>query len=483
MSIYLAIDLGTTGCRSILFDDSLREMGSAYEEYGLITPDAKSVEQDAELWWILTLRTAKKAISDSGIDPLSVKGISISSQGITVVPVDRELKPLYNALTWLDMRASEETEGLLRDYGDIPMFTHTGKHIDPAYTLPKLLWMKKHLPDIWDSAWKFLMPMDFLLAKFTGNCVTDHSMASGTLFYDIKNCVWSEEILDRYGIPKEKLPELRWSGESAGKVLPHVAKELGISEDCIVAVGAQDQKCAALGAGLCDGTMTISLGTAAAVTKRWNEALTAEHTTISWCGYADKGTWVTEGVVNTAGTCLRWLRDTVYNGESYKTIDEEADAIRRENTVLFHPYLSGASAPDSDPEATGTFYGINLSTKRGNFAAAVMDGVAFQIRRLLEAMDAYGNVARLVIFGGGAKSKLWCQIISDATGLALTVPSTAEAAGAGAAILAARACGVTLSPLEGAFTYEPSDAKEIYEVRYQKYCDIKNKLWKGADSK
>ena len=114
MSIYLAIDLGTTGCRSILFDESLREIGSAYEEYELITPDAKSVEQDWALWWTLTLRTAKKAIAESRIDPLSVKGISVSSQGITVVPVDRELNPLCNALTWLDMRASEETDRLLR---------------------------------------------------------------------------------------------------------------------------------------------------------------------------------------------------------------------------------------------------------------------------------------------------------------------------------------------------------------------------------
>jgi xylulokinase len=178
----------------------------------------------------------------------------------------------------------------------------------------------------------------------------------------------------------------------------------------------------------------------------------------------------------------RAFTDTVYSGESYKVIDEEADAVRQDNTVLFYPYLSGASAPDSDPEATGAFYGINLSTKRGNLAAAVMEGVAFQIRRLLEAMDAYGNVDRLVIFGGGAKSKLWCQIIADATGLTLTVLSTAEAAGAGAAILAAKACGTTLSPLAEAFTYEPSEWKEVYEERYQKYCDIKNKLWKGADS-
>ncbi len=481
MSIYLAVDLGTTGCRSILFDEMLTELGSAYEEYPLITPDDKSVEQEAALWWELTLRTAKNAIVDASVDPKEVKGISVSSQGITIVPVDRELKPLYNAMTWLDMRASEETAYLKEDFGDTPMFTHTGKHIDGAYTLPKLLWMKKHLPEIFDSTWKFLMPMDFLIAKFTGNCVTDHSMASGTLLYDIKNCVWSVELLRRYGIPENKLPRIKWSGECAGTVLPHVAETLGLSPDCIVAVGAQDQKCAALGAGLAEDTMTISLGTAAAVTKRWTAPLTEEHTSVGWCGYAEQGTWVTEGVVNTAGTCLRWLRDLAYRGESYRILDEEADAVRQHNSVLFYPNMSGAPSPDYHPEAEGCFFGINLSTVRGNLAAAVMEGIAFEIRRLLEAMDVYDGrggtaVKNMVIFGGGAKSNLWCRIIADVTGLTLTVPTTAEAAGAGAAILAAKAAGVNLNPLAAAKKFTPAEDRSPYEERYGKYCALKTML-------
>ncbi|MBE6598926.1 MAG: hypothetical protein E7638_05740 [Ruminococcaceae bacterium] len=475
MSIYLAVDLGTTGCRSILFDDALSELASAYEEYGLITPDARSVEQDAELWWELTLRTAKAAIDKSEIDPLGIKGISISSQGITIVPVDRELKPMCNALTWLDMRAEEETAFLREDYGDGAMFTLTGKHIDAAYTLPKLLWMKKHMAETFNNAWKFLMPMDFLIARLTGQCVTDHSMASGTLLFDIKNGVWSREILDRYGIPEEKLPEIRRSGACAGKILPHVAAELGLGPDCVAAVGAQDQKCAALGAGLDMKTMTISLGTAAAVTKKWASPLTEEHTAVGWGGYAEEGAWVTEGVVNTAGTCLRWLRDIAYRGESYRVLDEEAEHVRRNNTVLFIPNMSGAPSPGYHPEEEGCFYGINLSTVRGNLAAAVMEGIAFEIRELLGKMDAYGNVERMVIFGGGAKSDLWCRIIADVTGLSLTVPTTAEAAGAGAAILAAKAVGVCLPPLPEARVFTPSEDRTPYEERYRAYCSLKNR--------
>lgn len=477
MELYLAIDLGTTGCRSILFDRTLRQIASSYEEYGLITPREKWTEQDAELWWDMTLRTAKQAIAGAGRDLAEIRGISISSQGITVVPVDRQLRPLCNALSWLDVRAERQTEQIRREFDGRAFFDLTGKPIEADYTLPKLLWLREERPEIWAQTWKFLMPMDFLIARLTGRCVTDHSMASGTMLYDIRSCTWSRELLEHFGIGEELLPELRRSGTCAGTVLPETAKELGLRPDCVVAVGAQDQKCAALGAGLGDGTVTISLGTAAAITKLWTKLRTEQCRAVSWCGYVRPGTWVTEGVVNTAATCLRWVRDLMFPGEDYDTINREAEAaIRSGSSLMFYPYLNGPSSPDFYPGAAGCFYGMNLSTGRGDFAAAVMEGVAFQIRILLEAMGA-ADVERTVLFGGGAKSPLWCQMIADVTGIALQVPSTEEAAGAGAAMLAAEACGQALPPLRCAKLYVPSERQEICETRYQQYRSIEKKLW------
>lgn len=475
MSIYLAIDLGTTGCRSILFDGMLRQLGAAYEEYGLITPRENWVEQDAELWWQLTLRTAKAAIAKSGIDPKSIDGIAVSSQGITIVPVDENLTPLCNALSWLDVRAEKQTARLEADWGKERMFTHTGKLIDPCYTLPKLLWLMEERPELCEKAWKFLMPLDFLVGKFTGNCVTDHSMASGTLMYDIKNCCWSKEVLEHYHIDEAKLPQLRWSGESAGVVQPEVAETLGLRADCVVAVGAQDQKCASLGAGLQEGTMTVSLGTAAAIIKLWNEPLTAQHTKVGWCGNVTPNTWVTEGVINTAGTCLRWVRDLMFPGESYDQINKEAQqALENGSRVLFYPYLNGATCPDYFPQSQGCFYGVDLAAKRGDFALAVMRGVAYQLRTVLEAMDAYGNVERLVFFGGAANSALWCQLIADITNMDISVTSNPEAAGAGAAMLAAQANGVELEHLEYARVYS---SRGGYDEQYKRYREIAHKLW------
>ena len=478
MSIYLAIDLGTTGCRSILFDEKLCQLAASYEEYGLITPREKWTEQDAELWWELTLRTSEKAISKAGISAKEIKGISISSQGITVVPIDRELKPLCNAINWLDVRAEEEATEFEKDFGKDKIFKLTGKNIDPAYTLPKLMWWKKHEPEMFEKAWKFLMPMDFLVAKFTGNCVTDHSMASGTLMYDLKNLSWSREILDFYGIDEEKLPSLAFAGESAGCVLPEVADRLGLDKDCVVGVGAQDQKCAAYGVGLSEGVMTISLGTAAAITKLWKEAKTEINTGVGWCGYVEPGAFVTEGTIGTAGTCLRFIRDLMFKDEDYITIDREAEEAReRGSSVIFLPYMTGTTETEDKLSEQGCFYGVNLATKRGDFALAVMEGIALGMRSILEKMDAYGNIHTLILLGGGAKSKLWSQIIADVTGMQLKVPTVIEAAGAGAARLAAKAVRDDVPPLGTEGVYNPSERTADYEKKYRKYKTIESKLW------
>lgn len=467
MSIFLAIDLGTTGCRSILFDGQLRQLADGYEEYPLFTPSPEIAEQDANRWWDLTLRTARAAIAKAGIDGREIDGISISSQGITLVPVDESCNPLCNAITWLDTRTGQQVEEIRSRFGDGEIFLRTGRPNAPAYTLQKILWLQRHRPELIAKAHKLLLPMDFLIAKLTGRYVTDHSMASGTLLYDLRKGCWDKELLDYCGIDESLLPDLAYSGESAGCVLPEVARALGLREDCVVAVGAQDQKCAAYGAGLNDEMMTISLGTAAAVTRLQRTAKTEENRGVCWCGYVEKDAFVTEGVVSTAGTCLRYVRDLLFKGESYDVINAEAgDALMRGGHLVFHPYLTG----------NGNFYGVSLATTRGDYALAVMEGVAFQLRVLLETMEYDAAKQSVILFGGAAKSPLWCQIIANALGTPVAVLQTNEAAGAGAARLAAKAAGVQTPPLAVAKTYSPEKTAE-YNEKFEKYMDIKAKLW------
>ncbi len=476
--MYLAIDLGTTGCRSIIFDGKT-VVSDAYEEYGLITGKDGYVEQDAELWWQAVKRTTEKAMRFSDIKGEDILGVSISSQGITIVPVDKNAKPLCNALSWLDVRATEEIEQIKKDFGEKEMFSLTGKPLKESYTLPKLLWLQKNKKEIFEKAYKFLMPLDFLTAKLTGKFVTDRSMASGTLMYDIKKGVWSKDILDFYSIPEEKLPKIGTSGENIGLLCQEAQKELGLNKNCVVALGAQDQKCAAFGAGLDSKTITVSLGTAAAITKKWDECHSDENQSIPWSGYVEDGTFVTEAVLGTAGTCLRWVRDLFFKGEEYSVIDKEAEeAINGEHTLMFYPHLSNPTEYD---KRQGFFYGANLNTTRGCFAAAVMEGVAFSLRSLLEDMNAYENADKIILFGGGAKGILWPQIISDITGLEIFIPSTFEAASAGASMLAAIACGQNPESLNTVKSFKPSDKKDYYNKKYTLYKDLENKLWKSGD--
>ena len=196
------------------------------------------------------------------------------------------------------------------------------------------------------------------------------------------------------------------------------------------------------------------------------------------CSYIQKGAWVTEGVISAAGTCLRYLRDLFFKGESYALIDQEAQAaMEKSQKLYFFPYLSGPSDPYYYPASTGSFYNINLSTERGDYALAVMEGIAFQIRSILEAMGAYREIKNIVVFGGAAKSDLWCRIIADITNITIAVPSTAEAAGAGAAMLAAMGAGIHLNPLQLAKTYAPSANAQSYQAHYETYISIEKRLF------
>jgi xylulokinase len=300
--------------------------------------------------------------------------------------------------------------------------------------------------------------------------------------YDLQRGCWNREICNRYGINVDKLPEILFSGAPVGKVRKEVAQKLGLSNDCIVAVGGQDQKCAAFGAGISQKITSVSLGTAAAITRLLTKVESnIDDSRISCCGYVIPQTWALEGVLDTAGTCLRYVRDVFYKGETYERINQEVSQyLDVEDNVFFYPYLNGVAGKTVLEKPQGCFFGISLSTVRGAYAKAVMEGVAFQLRLILEQMHAYENSEELVLFGGGANSEIWCQIISDITALPITTLSTAESAGAGAARLAGLACQHHINPLSANKKYYPSTQKtQYYMKKYKAYFDLANKIWNG----
>lgn len=475
MAYVLAIDFGTSGCRSAIYDEKLQMLHVAIAEYPLIVLSEKEIEQDADLWWQRALETMEKALTEGPVSPKDIKAISISSQGIATVPIDEQGNTLDNAISWLDCRAEEEVKQLEERYGLEEMYSRTGKRLSPPYSLSKVMWFKKHRREIYDKAWKILLPMDFIQYRLSGKCVTDHTMAGGTMFYDIAGQKWDEGLLEDNGLDRNKLPEIAWAGEVIGTILPEVAQKLGLSEDVLIVNGAQDQKCAALGAGAAEDVAAISLGTASAIAQLSHVPVQDPQMRIPFFSYVKENVWDMEGVISTAGSAYSWFCKEFGGGKSFNELNALAEQVPLPNAAMFYPYLAGACAPHwGDP--TGCFIGLSLNTGLGHAARAVMEGIAYCIRSNLEVMAvSCGKAKQIRLYGGGSKSDLWCQIIADVTGIPVARLSSSETALAGAAKLAFDALQIQVpDALDVVREFAPDPERAlIYERSYEKYEQVR----------
>ncbi len=432
---YIGVDLGTTGCKCIVFGGGGEPLSQSYFEYDLIHRGGL-IEQDADLWWSLVQRAVRESVAACPGGARDVSALAVSSQGISFVPVDETGIALHNAISWLDNRALPQAERIAGEFGERGVFLRTGKRINPCYTLPKLLWMREELPDLYRRTSKFLMGMEYITCRMTGKAVTDYSMASGTMAFDITSRQWDRDLLEACGVDAAKLPDIGCAGSFVGEI--QAAAGLGLPEGVKVYLGAQDQKCAAIGAGIRGGVAAVSLGTATAVSMLCGAPVLDSGMRIP-CFSLDDNRWILEAVVGTSGASLRWLRDTVFAGADYETITEQAvKSPAGANGVMFFPHLQGATSPWWVSSAAGTLHGLTLATSRADIARAVLEGVAFQIAANLRALEEISGeaVEELRLFGGGAKSALWRRIIADAAGKTVSVPHTVETANLGAAMLA-----------------------------------------------
>lgn len=435
---FLGIDMGTTGIKSMLFDTSGRVHGSGYAEYELIFTDA-GVEQDASLWWMHVAQTAREAIANADVPPDAVAGVAVSTQGIAGVLVDRDGMPLMNALSWLDTRSTAEVGELLRHMDAPALFQHTGKN-PGAYAAPQLMWLKRHCPEIWARAAWYLLPLDFVTMRMTGRPLMDESIACGTLAYDLRRHAFMEELLAAVGLSADCFAPLGSMGNAAGVLTDQAAAQMGLPPGTPVALGAQDQRCAAIGAGIAPGVATISMGTAAAmcmITERCQPDPMRRVTLV--CAGAKR--YMTESVVSTAGAALKWFRNTLAPDCDYDGISRLAAGVPiGANGVMFYPNLSKG-------EAAGSFTGLRLSSTRADMARAVLEGVAFALMRGLRDHErCVGPCQEIHIFGGGARSEVWRQILADMTGKPVLLPATHETGCLGAAILAACGAGYIADP-------------------------------------
>lgn len=415
--MFLGIDLGTTGLKCIMYGDDLTEVASYNREYPLILKDGY-VEQDAELWYSSIVAAVRGLVEKTG--RRDVKALSVSTQSISFVAVDRAGAPLCNSINWLDMRAVAECEEIGRVIGEEAIYSKTGKPLDAAYSLSKILWFKRHCPDIYRDCYKILFPLDFLNMRLCGRPVTDLTVAGGSMMFNIHTCRFDGEILSAFDIDENKLPEVGVMGDFVGEVLPEVADAMGILPGCRVILGGQDQKLAAIGAGICDGVVTMSFGTAGAISKLHRDFQNYRHTPQF---RFNRGHYVSEAVVETVGAALKWL-SAMMGGVSYREMDElAAESQPGANGVVCRADLARG----------GAFSGLTLSTTRGDVIYALYEGVCREVKEKLELL---GGCDTLCVFGGGSKSDIWCDILARVTGCRVIRAATPETACLGAAKIA-----------------------------------------------
>lgn len=463
-NVWLGVDIGTTGIRCVAFDSDLKEVGSHYEECAPRFLRDGIVEQDPEEW-VRGAVSTMAAVMASLPYGTRVRGVSLSTQSITLIPIDADGEAMRPAISWLDQRGQTELPALatLMEPGEIRR--RTGKPFLGAYWLPKLLWLRRHEPDVLRNCRWLLGTMDYVLFRFTGRVATEHTLAGGTMLYNNALRDWDDDLLAIAGVNRDTLPEILTAGTAAGGLSAGIATMCGLPADIPVAVGAQDQKCAALAAGLAPGTATISLGTAAAIEHLQSSAESISVADVATFSFLFEDTWVSEGVVATAGAAVRWFSRTAAPTSSLTELGSLAAA----STIsvagpLFLPMLSRVGV-QSDmqkwrAQPAGVFWGLTLDTSPGDMFRAVLEGITFECALLLERMrhELGDEVEVLRLFGGGAASSLWCQLFADVTGLRVEVPATRETAAAGAALLAGMGTGAWEADFGCAAGRLPSEA-------------------------
>ena len=443
----VGIDVGTTGVKVVALSPAGEVLARAEEEYPLSLPRPGWAEQDPEDWW----RATERALEALGVRPRST-GLTGQMHGLVLLDAaDTVLRP---AILWNDQRTSVETAEIEAIVGTDRLLALTGNRALTGFTAPKLLWVRRHEPDVWARARHVLLPKDYVRLRLTGERVIDAAEASGTLLFDVGARAWSREVCEALEVPLEWLPPARESTETGG---------------------AGDQQAGAVGVGAVSaGVLSVVLGTSGVVFAPLERYRPEPEGRLHVFCHAAPGLWEAMGVMLTAAGSLRWLRDVV--GGDYVELVAEAERWGPGvDGLTFLPYLQGERTPHADPFARGAFAGLSLRHDRGALVRAVLEGVAYGLRDSLELLRAVGVTPRAArVSGGGARSELWLRIAASVLGVPLERTAVEEGAAYGAALLGGVAAGVFADVDEAVAscvrvreTIEPDPTwQAAYEERY-----------------
>lgn len=455
MSVYLGIDVGTSGTKAVAIDRKGTVLASALETYLCHVPKPLWSEQDPDDWWRATVRAIKKVIKQAKLKAADVKAIGLSGQMHGSVFLDADDNVIRPAILWNDQRTGEECEEIERRAGGRRKLI--GMVANPAltgFTAPKILWLRNHEPKNFERLRKVLLPKDEIRRRLTGQYATEVSDASGTLLLDVARRDWSRPLLSKLELDRDLLPACHESEEVTGQLTPAVAKLLGLSSECLVVGGAGDCAAGAVGNGIvASGVLSTSIGTSGVMFVHSDQVKIDPLGRIHTFCHAVRGKWHMMGVNLSAGGSLQWFRNQLCatdaaaaarkKMEPYEVMCEEAAAVSPGSQGLFFlPYLSGERTPHADPDARGCFIGLTLAHGRGHLVRSILEGVTYSMRDSLEIFRSLDvPVSKIRASGGGSRAPLWRQIQADVFGQKVHTINSEEGPAYGVALLAAVGAG------------------------------------------
>ena len=489
----IGLDLGTTGAKAGIVDNSGNVLATGYIEYEISTPQPGWAEQDPRDWWEASTGAIRKVVKESGIDSASVCGIGLSGQMHGSVFLDSEKNVIRPCILWCDQRTAPQCKRITEQVGTKNLSEWVANPALPGFTAPKVIWLRDNEPERYAAVRTLLLPKDYINLRLTGQQATDVSDASGTLLFDVRRRAWSADMVEALEIPAEWLPRAFESYEAIGTLTPEAAEATGLTAGTIVAAGGADNACGALGMGVISpGDVAVSIGTSGTVLAPAREPIADPDMRLHSFCHAIGGTWYLMGVMLSAGMSLRWFRDQLGEPERSLALQQDRDPyelLSRKAAeappgcegLVFLPYLAGERTPHADPCARGAFFGLDLTKTRAHVVRSVMEGVVFGLNDSIEIMRELGvSLNNVVAGGGGARSELWKHMQADVFGIPIVTPRESDAAMLGAALLAGVASGMYASIEEAcsaAVSYieriDPSPAnKESYGRAYSLFRSL-----------
>jgi xylulokinase len=495
MAVFLGIDIGTSGTKTLAINEAGEILGEAGSSYPLHTPKPLWTEQNPDDWWQATVNTIRGVVKSARLKPADVKAIGLSGQMHGSVFLDKNHQVIRPALLWNDQRTAAECEEIERRAGGrkalIKMVANPAL---TGFTAPKILWLRNHEPRNFAKLDKVLLPKDDVRRRLTGELATDVSDASGMLLLDVAKRDWSKRLLEKLELDIDLFAKCYESEEVTGKLTPSVAKELGLTTDCVVVGGAGDCAANAVGTGVVtSGTLSTSIGTSGIMFVHSDKVEVDPQGRLHTFCHAVHGKWHMMGVSLSGGGSLQWFTEKLCaevkapKGKScFDVVASDAASIPPGSEGLFFlPYLSGERTPHAAPDARACFIGLTLKHGRGHMTRAIMEGVAYAMRDSLAIIQEMGvPVKQIRASGGGSKSPLWRQIQADAFGQKVVTINAEQGPAYGVALLAAvgarayknieEACGATIKVV----SETPLDKKaaKVYEQGFPIYQQLYRSL-------